>query len=81
MGTDVADVRTERDSMGEFAVPRDAYYGATTMRARINFPISDLRFSRRFIAGLGLIKQQAAVVNAELGLLDGSIAGAIDRAA
>ena len=32
--------RTERDSMGEFEVPADAYYGATSMRAHENFPIS-----------------------------------------
>ena len=30
--TDVAVTRTEKDSMGEFDVPSDAYYGATTMR-------------------------------------------------
>ena len=29
--------------MGEFNVPIDAYYGANTMRAVLNFPISDLR--------------------------------------
>ena len=45
--------RTERDSMGEFMVPVDAYYGAQTMRAVANFPISDLRFSRSFIYALG----------------------------
>ena len=67
--------------MGEFEVPTDAYYGATTMRAKVNFPISDLRFGRDFIHALGLIKQQAAVVNGELGLLDEKLAGAIVTAA
>ena len=62
--------RTERDSMGPMEVPADAYYGASTMRAVLNFPISDLRFSRRFIGALGLIKLAAAEVNMELGLLD-----------
>src|SRR3954452_6444757 len=62
--------RTERDSMGEMKVPADAYYGAQTGRAVENFPISDLRFSRRFIAAMGLIKWAAAEVNYGLGLLD-----------
>ena len=73
--------RKERDSMGEFEVPADAYYGANTMRAKVNFPISDLRLPRGFIRAIGLIKQQAALVNRELGLLDEDLAGAIIRAA
>ena len=67
--------------MGEFEVPADAYYGANTMRAKVNFPISDLRLPRGFIRAIGLIKQQAAMVNRELGLLDENLAGAIVRAA
>jgi fumarate hydratase class II len=62
--------RTERDSMGEMQVPADAYYGASTARAVENFPISDLRFDRRFIAALSLIKWSCAQVNHDLGLLD-----------
>ena len=46
--------RTEKDSMGEFQVPIDAKYGASTARAVDNFPISNLRFSRSFIKALGL---------------------------
>jgi fumarate hydratase, class II len=76
-----ARTRIERDSMGEFEVPADAYYGATTMRAVVNFPISDLRLGRRFIHAIGLIKQQAAVVNRDLGLLDATLADAIVQAA
>src|SRR3954453_22714591 len=63
-------LRTEKDSMGEMKVPADAYYGAQTGRAVENFPISDLRFNRRFIAAMGLIKWACAAVNAGLGLLD-----------
>jgi len=62
--------RTEKDSMGEMKVPADAYYGAQTGRAVENFPISDLRFSRRFIEAMGLIKSAAAEVNRDLGILD-----------
>ena len=67
--------------MGEMEVPFDAYYGAGTARAVLNFPISERRFNRRFIATLGLIKQFAAEVNHELGLLDQRLADAISRAA
>jgi len=73
--------RTERDSMGEMQVPANAYYGASTQRAVLNFPISDLRFPRRFIKALGQIKLCAAQVNAELGLLDEKLAKAIEEAA
>jgi len=61
--------RVEKDSMGEMRVSADAYYGAQTARAVENFPISDLRFGRRFIAAMGLIKWSAAQINFELGLL------------
>ena len=74
-------VRTERDSMGPMEVPEDAYYGASTMRAVLNFPISDLRFSRRFIQALGLVKLAAARANMDLGLLDPRLGDAIVRAA
>jgi fumarate hydratase class II len=75
------DTRTERDSMGPMEVPADAYYGASTQRAVLNFPISGERFTRPFIRVLGLIKLAAARVNAELGLLDSQKAEAIEQAA
>src|SRR5437588_8433725 len=73
--------RIERDSMGEMQVPINAYYGASTQRAVLNFPISDLRFPRQFIRALGQIKQAAAQTNKELGSVDAQIAEAIVRAA
>src|SRR5690606_9033201 len=75
------DYRIETDSLGEVRVPADALYGAQTQRAKENFPISDLRFPRRFIEALGTIKAAAARANAELGLLDADMAGAIRDAA
>ena len=81
MTTTGPNVRVERDSMGPMEVPADALYGASTMRAVLNFPISDLRFSRTFIRALGLVKLAAARTNASLGLLDQNIAGAIVTAA
>jgi fumarate hydratase class II len=76
-----AGTRVERDSMGEMRVPAGAYYGAQTARAVENFPISPLRFGRRFIRALGLVKRSAAAANAALGLLDEAVADAIVRAA
>ena len=67
--------------MGEMAIPADRLYGAQTERARQNFPISDLRFGRRFIEALGAIKLAASRVNRDLGLLDPELGEAIERAA
>jgi fumarate hydratase class II len=75
------ETRVERDSMGEVQVPATAYYGASTERARRNFPISDLRLPRRFIRALAQIKGAAALVNAELGLLETGLANPIQQAA
>ena len=77
----MAQYRTEKDSLGEMQVPADALWGASTQRAVENFPISDLRFSRRFIAALGTIKKAAAEVNAELGIIDAKLRDAIVAAA
>jgi fumarate hydratase, class II len=73
--------RTERDSLGEMRVPADALYGPQTQRAVENFPISGIRFPRRFIHALGTIKKAAAEANAEMGLLEADVARAIGRAA
>src|SRR5436189_519575 len=73
--------RVERDSMGEVRVPESAYYGASTERARQNFPISNLRMPRRFIRALAQIKGAAALVHTELGLLEARLASAIQQAA
>src|SRR5881397_870240 len=73
--------RIEKDSMGEMQIPAEAYYGAQTARAVENFPISDLRFPRRFIGAIGLIKKHAAVANTTLGLLPPNISQAIQSAA
>src|SRR5438128_4570281 len=79
--SNTAETRTERDSMGEMQVPANAYYGASTQRAVLNFPISDLRFPRQFIRAIGQIKQAAAQTNVELGTIAPQIAGAIVQAA
>jgi len=81
MDSTTSGFRTERDSLGEMQVPADALYGAQTQRAVENFPISNLRFPRRFIHALGTIKKAAAQANAQMQLLDGTVADAIARAA
>ncbi|MBY8080455.1 class II fumarate hydratase [Vibrio fluvialis] len=73
--------RTEKDSMGEVLVPKDALYQAQTQRAVDNFSISRYSMPQPFVQALAYIKQAAAVTNAQLGLLEGDIASAIDEAA
>jgi fumarate hydratase class II len=75
-----ANLRIEKDSMGEMLVPSDAYYGAQTARAIENFPISNLRFPRSFICAIGMIKRFAATANAQLGELEPDLAHAITLA-
>jgi fumarate hydratase class II len=77
----MAEPRIEKDSMGEFRVPAEAYYGAQTARAVDNFPVSGVRFSRPFIAALGAIKYAASEANEAHGLLDHERGEAIRKAA
>lgn len=73
--------RIERDSLGEKAVPAEAYYGIQTVRAVENYPISGWRPFPELIRAIVRIKKCAAQVNAELGLLEESVARAIMAAA
>lgn len=72
--------RNEEDILGAIQVPKDAYYGAQTQRAFLNFPISGLKFDREFIFALGLTKYAALKANLNLGLMDKKLAKAIERA-
>jgi fumarate hydratase class II len=73
--------RQEQDAMGTVPVPAEAYYGSQTARAVTNFPVSGLVLPPALVHAMALIKAHAARVNAELGHLDGKLAGAIIRAA
>jgi fumarate hydratase class II len=73
--------RIERDTMGEVAVPADRYWGAQTQRSSENFVIGGDRFPREVIRALGVVKKACALVNQDLGKLDGKLAGAIVQAA
>jgi fumarate hydratase class II len=73
--------RVETDSLGPIEVPANAYWGASTERARRNFQVSGLRMPPRFLRALALVKREAAVVNAELGVVPGDIARVIQAVA
>jgi len=77
----MTEFRIEKDSMGEFQVPAEAYYGAQTARAVANFPISGIHFPRPLIEALGAVKYAAAEVNFREGLLDAARKDLIQRSA
>jgi aspartate ammonia-lyase len=73
--------RTEKDSLGRFEVPANAYYGIQTQRAIYNFPISGYHAHCELIRAAGMIKKAAAIANRDLNLIDARRAKAIVRAA
>ncbi len=73
--------RTEEDTLGPVQVPARAYYGAQTMRAVQNFPISGIRAEEVFIRATAMVKKAAASANTGLGLLSRRKGAAIMRAA
>jgi len=77
----MTDTRIEGDSLGTVEVPADALYGAQTMRAVRNFPVSGMRPYTAFVWSMAVIKQAAAQVHMELGLLDRQRGQAIVQAA
>lgn len=76
----MADVRIEKDSLGQVEVPAGAYYGAQTQRAVQNFPVSGMKPYPAFVWSIVMIKRAAAEVNRDLGLLDPKMADAIIQA-
>ncbi|MEX3852488.1 class II fumarate hydratase [Paraburkholderia sp. BR10923] len=75
------DVRMERDTFGEIAVPNARLWGAQTQRSLQNFKISTEKQSPELITALAVIKRAAAEVNLGLGVLDEQKARAIMQAA
>ncbi|MEO8513369.1 MAG: aspartate ammonia-lyase [Ignavibacteria bacterium] len=73
--------RIEKDSLGEINIPHSAYYGVQTQRAVLNFPVSGWKAHPVMVEAFVYIKKAAAITNAELGLLNKKIAGAIVKAA
>ncbi len=73
--------RVEHDSMGEVRVPADALWGAQTQRAVENFPISGRPVEPALVHALGLVKAEAARVNALEPKVRRAIADAADEVA
>ena len=73
--------RIEKDSFGAIEVPAARLWGAQTERSLRFFRISSERMPLAVIYALVRVKQAAAAVNAELGLLDRKKAEAIRGAA
>jgi fumarate hydratase class II len=71
----------EKDTFGPIEVPEEALWGAQTQRSLENFAISSERMPTALLRALALVKKAAALVNVELGTLDGKLADAIVRAA
>jgi fumarate hydratase, class II len=74
-------IRVEQDTFGSIEVPADCYWGAQTQRSLQFFAIGQDRMPPEVIRALGLIKQAAALVNRDLGLLAPELANAIAAAA
>ena len=79
----MAEMRIEKDSMGEVEVPAEHYWGAQTQRSLHNFEIGRDTFvwGRDMIRALGTLKKSAALANKELGELPGDVADLIVQAA
>src|SRR3954451_12363034 len=75
------DVRIERDTMGEGAVPASALWGAQTQRAVENFPVSGVRVDGGVIRALAAVKGAAARATPRLGSLPQDVADAVAAAA
>ena len=73
--------RLEHDLLGDYQIPKDAYWGVHTARAVDNFPISGVPIGhyRSLIRALAIVKQAAAQANFELGELDAKINEAISK--
>ena len=81
VGTSASSTRTERDPLGEKAVPSSALYGIQTLRAAENFPISGLLPLPAFVDAVVWIKRSAALVHKQTGRLEPRLADAIVQAA
>ena len=58
--------RSEHDSVGERAVPKDVYYGVQSLRAAENFHITGLTMHPELINSIAQIKMASAITNYEI---------------
>lgn len=75
------ETRMEEDLLGYKAVPRDAYYGVQTVRAKENFNITGYTISKDLIVALAQVKKAAALANMKVSGLEEKIGTAIVQAA
>jgi len=73
--------RIEKDTMGDMEVPKDAYWAAQTQRSIQNFAIGEETMPYEITRGFSFLKKAVALVNKDLGKLDGAKADAIAAAA
>ncbi len=81
MVTKRADVRVEKDELGEVFLPAKAYYGAQTFRLKEVLPASGLKAHPRLIDALLLVKKACAAANLDCKRLEPQVARAIMQAA
>lgn len=55
--------RIEKDALGSVEVPKDVLYGAQTIRALQNFPITGSKTHPYMIRALGMVKKACAIAN------------------
>ncbi len=72
--------RIEKDTMGEIAVPIDAYWAAQTQRSIENFAIGEEKMPYEITRAFSYLKKAVAIVNKDLGKLDAKKADAIAQA-
>jgi aspartate ammonia-lyase len=72
--------RTETDLLGDVEVPAGALYGAHTVRAAANFPLSGRRVAPELVHAFGAVKLACARTNHDLGRWDAAKAAAIEQA-
>jgi aspartate ammonia-lyase len=77
------ETREERDGLGTVEVPRDALYGAHTVRALANYGVSRVAMSDELelVAAFAYVKAAAARANLAAGELSAELASAIVAAA
>jgi aspartate ammonia-lyase len=72
--------RIDKDSLGEFKVPKNAYYGPFTARALEQYKVTGRKSHLNLIKAYVMIKRSASLTNYELQVLDERIAKVIIQA-
>src|ERR1700744_3203046 len=80
MAMNKADMRVEKDSMGDMAVPAAKLWGAQTQRSLQHFSIGTDLIPREMITAYAILKKSAANANHEGKRLDDKIHGLIAQA-